>query len=335
MAQVHLAGPPATLGRLAQLAAELQLEHVAAPGVLRLPPDATATLAAMAPTVIAPLEAELVRVVDAAADSDLELVAAAGVAPTLGQLTGRERHRELLAALLEDRTGVHVGFQPVVALADDQTMGFEALLRVRLRSKDIPPAEVLAAAEESGRIVEVDAVARAVAAEEAAPDLGRRWLFLNISPASLPVPADQLGPFAAHLHELGLSPEQVVLEAPVGPLGVLRRQLAAVFRTASALGFKVGLDNVRSERDLDGVDVVPDVVKLDRSLVRGLPGSSASRALGGVVRECQHAAAMLVAQGIESADQLDAVRDLGVRFAQGWHLGRPGKIPAGASTYAS
>lgn len=335
MAQVHLAGPLATLERLARLAGELGLDHRSAPGALRLSPEATATLAAMAPTVLAPLEADLVRVVEAtSADDDLELVAAAGVAPTLGQLTGRERHRDLLAAL-DEGSAVHVGFQPVVSLADDRAMGFEALLRVRLRNKDIPPAEVLAAAEEAGRIVEVDAVARAVAAEEAAPLLGQRWLFLNISPASLPVPIDQLGPFALHLGALGISTEQVVLEAPVGPLGVLRRQLAAVFRTAVDLGCKVGLDNVRSERDLDGVDFVPDVVKLDRSLVRGLPGGSASRALGAVVRECQHAASMLVAQGIESGDQLDAVRDLGVRFAQGWHLGRPGRITSEATSFAS
>jgi len=335
MAQVHLAGPRATLERLARLADELGLEHVSAPGVLRLSPDATAALAARAPAVLAPLEADLVRVVDAPGTTgDLELVAAAGVAPTLGQLTGRERHRDLLAAL-DDRSAVHVGYQPVIALSDDQTMGFEALLRVRLRSKDIPPAEVLAAAEEAGRIVEVDAVARAAAVEEAAPLIGDRWLFLNVSPASLPVPADELEPFAALVDKLGLHAERVVLEAPVGPVGILRRQLAAVFRCASAIGFKVGLDNVRSERDLDGVDVVPDVVKLDRSLVRGLPGTSASRVLDAVLRECQHSPAIVVAQGIESAGQLDAVRDLGIRYAQGWHLGRPGRIPSEAAPGAS
>ena len=334
MEQVHLAGPPATVQRLAALAHELGLEHVGAPGVLRLPVDAAWTLAEHAVDVVAPLEAGLVRVVRSDDDTLLGVVAAAGVAPTLGQLAARGRHRALLAAL-HDRSGVHVGFQPIVELASAQAIGYEALLRVRVGGRDVPPAEVLAAAEDAGRLVEVDAVARSVATEEAAPHLGDRWLFLNVSPASLPVLIDQLGPFAVRLGELGLDPAQVVLEAPVGPAGVLRRQLAAVFSAASELGFEVGLDNVRSERDLDAAGYVPDVVKLDRSLVRGLPGTSATRALGAVVRECQHAASMLVAQGIESSDQLHAVRDLGVRFAQGWQLGRPGRIAAEVGVLAS
>ncbi|HYD08484.1 MAG TPA: EAL domain-containing protein [Acidimicrobiales bacterium] len=329
-----MAGPPATMQRLAALAGELGLRHKATSGALELEVEDAWKLAEHATDVVAPLEAGLVRVVRSATDDLLELVAALGVAPTLGQLTARCRHRELLAAL-HDRSGVHVGFQPIVELATGVQIGFEALLRVRLDGRDVPPAEVLAAAEDAGRIVEVDAVARTVAADEAASVLGDRWLFLNVSPASLPVPVDQLGPFADHLRSLGLDPNQVVLEAPVGPAGVLRRQLASVFAAAKELGFEVGLDNVRSERDLDAAGWVPDVVKLDRSLVRGLPGSGATRALGAVVRECQHAASMLVAQGIENPDQLAAVRDLGVRFAQGWQLGRPGRITSEASSLAS
>ncbi|HEX4906428.1 MAG TPA: EAL domain-containing protein, partial [Acidimicrobiales bacterium] len=76
---------------------------------------------------------------------------------------------------------------------------------------------------------------------------------------------------------------------------------------------------------------VPDYVKLDRSLVRALPSPAGTRSLGGVVRECQHSGATVVAQGIESDDHLAAVRDLGVHFAQGWALGRPASIPSESS----
>jgi EAL domain-containing protein (putative c-di-GMP-specific phosphodiesterase class I) len=95
---------------------------------------------------------------------------------------------------------------------------------------------------------------------------------------------------------------------------------------ARGAGFLIGLDNVRSDRDLDAVDVRTDVVKLDRSLVRGLPSPSGTRVIGNIVRDCHHASSNVVAQGIETQEQVAAVRDLGVRIAQGWALGRPGAI---------
>jgi EAL domain-containing protein (putative c-di-GMP-specific phosphodiesterase class I) len=142
------------------------------------------------------------------------------------------------------------------------------------------------------------------------------------------VPEEQLAPFAKEVIELGLDPANIVLEAPVGPAGTLRRQLESVFAAARDAGLSVGLDNVRSQRDLDAVDVVPDFVKLDRTMVRSVSSSSGARSIGAVVRDCTFSEATLVAQGIESADQLHAVRDLGVRYAQGWELGRPGAIPS-------
>jgi EAL domain-containing protein (putative c-di-GMP-specific phosphodiesterase class I) len=232
----------------------------------------------------------------------------------------------VLLESIHSRAGVHVGFQPVVDLSTTQTIGFEALLRVRVASHDVAPNDVLAAAEDAGRLVEVDAVARSVAVHDAAAALGDRMLFLNVLPASLPVPPEHLAPFRNEVVELGLDPARIVLESPVGPAGALRRQLEAVFTAARAAGFLVGLDNVRSDRDLDAINVRPDVVKLDRTLVRGLPSASAARTLGNILRDVTHASSLLIAQGIESEEQLHAVRDLGVNVAQGWHLGRPRPI---------
>ena len=329
MESLLLTGPLPAVGRLASLATELGIEHDVIAGVLRVPVDATPALFDRAAAVLAPLEAALVRVVRA----DLEgrdhaaLLATAGAAPSLGQVAGRRRHRKLLDAI-SSREGVTVGFQPVVDLATSEPMGFEALLRVRVGTRDVSPADVLAAAEEAGRLYEVDCVARSVAVHDAAPALGSRLLFLNVLPSSLPVPVEHLAPFRREVEELGIDPAHIVLEAPVGPAGALRRQLEAVFQAGRAAGFLVGLDNVRSERDLSSIGVRPDTVKLDRSMVRGLPSTSSARSFANVVRETTHAASMLIAQGVENAEQLRAVRDLGVGVAQGWHLGRPSSISA-------
>lgn len=312
---------------MATLATRIGLQHEIDSGVLRLALADGWRLVADAATVLAPLEARLVRAIKVDDDdaSAARLLAAAAMAPTIANLAARRRHGRLLEAV-RSRDAVAVGYQPVVELSSGRSMGFEALLRVRIGNRDVPPAEVLAAAEDAGWLVEIDGVARAAAVSGAAASIGDRLLFINVLPASLPVPADQLASFATEVRAAGLDPARVVLEMPVGPAGTMRQQVEAVFQATRRAGFLVGLDNVRSQRDLEALDVRPDVVKLDRSLARGLPSAGATRALGAVVKACRHESAKLVAQGIESSEQLTAVRELGIEVAQGWALGRPGPI---------
>jgi EAL domain-containing protein (putative c-di-GMP-specific phosphodiesterase class I) len=329
MESLHLTGPPPAIRRLVQLASGIGVTFEVEGGVLRVPFDESGALIDAAQTVLAPLEAGLVKAIrtDLSSGTSLSLLTVACASPSLANLAARRKHRRLLHAI-HAREGVTMGYQPVVELATGRIAGFEALLRVRVGTTDITPADVLSAAEDCGRLVEVDAVARSVAVQEAAPAIGHRMLFVNLLPASLPVPEEQLAPFVKEVDELGLDPQNIVLEAPVGPAGTLRRQLESVFGAARDAGFSIGLDNVRSQRDLDAIDVVPDFVKLDRTMVRSVASPSGTRAIGSVVRDAAYSEAVVVAQGIESADQLHAVRDLGVRYAQGWELGRPGAIPA-------
>jgi EAL domain-containing protein (putative c-di-GMP-specific phosphodiesterase class I) len=325
---LHLTGPLPAIRRLAELAARLRVQHEVTGGVLRVAFEDAGPLIDGAHTALAPLESGLVRAVrtDLSRDS-LSLLAVSASSPSIANLAARRKHRRLLQ-VIQSREGVTVGFQPVLQLATSTVVGYESLLRVRIGTMDVSPADVLAAAEDCGRLVEVDAAARSEALREAAPTIGSRLLMINLLPASLPVPDEQLAPFVAEVRTLGVEPSRLVLEAPVGPAGVLRRQLESVFRAARAAGFLLALDNVRSQRDLDAVDVVPDFVKLDRSMVRGLPSSAATRAVSQVVKECSYSGARIVAQGVESAEQVDIVRDLGIEMAQGWFLGRPGALPA-------
>lgn len=73
------------------------------------------------------------------------------------------------------------------------------------------------------------------------------------------------------------------------------------------------------------VDLQPDVVKIDRALVSGLHENRRQRVLfQHVVRMCKELGARVVAEGIETVDELKAVRDGGAEFGQGFLLARPG-----------
>jgi EAL domain-containing protein (putative c-di-GMP-specific phosphodiesterase class I) len=72
----------------------------------------------------------------------------------------------------------------------------------------------------------------------------------------------------------------------------------------------------------------PDVIKLDKSLVRNVHRDRPRRALAtALISFAAEIGATIVAEGIESAEELDALRDLGVTFGQGYHLARPHRPP--------
>ena len=71
----------------------------------------------------------------------------------------------------------------------------------------------------------------------------------------------------------------------------------------------------------------PDLIKLDLELIRDIHTDPAKRAL---VTFAADTSAILVAEGIETADELATLRALGVPYGQGYHLARPGPLPGSA-----
>ena len=77
----------------------------------------------------------------------------------------------------------------------------------------------------------------------------------------------------------------------------------------------------------------PDIIKLDNDLARDIDSDPARRALAGaLVTFADEIGAVVVAEGIETQGELEALRALTVPWGQGYHLGRPGPMPAGVTT---
>ena len=80
----------------------------------------------------------------------------------------------------------------------------------------------------------------------------------------------------------------------------------------------------------------PDIVKLDQGLTGGIDTDAAKRALAiSMVSFAHEIGAVLVAEGIETPEQLAVLRDLGVAWGQGYLFGRPGTISVASETRAS
>ena len=248
-------------------------------------------------------------------------------------LNGRARSRLMLEDSVRaavDNQDFTLVFQPQVAFADGRLRGFEALLRWRHPSVgDVPPGLFLPLLEEARLISRLASWIYRQGAEQR-----RRWcghfpdeLTLGISLSKLqfgmPNLVEELGQVIA---AAGLSPSQLEVEVAETSLAdnidAAQRQLQKL----RELGVRVALDDfgagdcsLRLLRDLP-----IDTLKLDRHLVALLPESEANVALVRCVIElCQQYNISVIAEGVETVQQADWLRQHGCQFVQGFLVARP------------
>lgn len=209
-------------------------------------------------------------------------------------------------------------FQPIVDVATGSTFGHELLLRTRAGT--FPgPCELLGAAEATGAVIELGRRIRRMAA--AALDLVDGEIFVNVHPLELSDPdlADPGAPLSRVAHRVVL---EVTERAAVGQGAEVRDQIEALRR----LGYRIAVDDLGAGyAGLSSVaNLEPEFVKIDMSIVRGVDSSPMKRRLiGALGPACREASIRVVAEGIETEAELQAVRELGCDLVQGFLLARP------------
>lgn len=234
---------------------------------------------------------------------------------------------ELRGAL--QREELRVVFQPLVALADGAPIGCEALLRWHHPERgELPPGQFLRIAEDDGLIVPIGAwvleeSCRQLAAWHAE---GRdMWVSVNVSARQLGQ-ADFVAVVERALRTTGVPPRSVCLE--VTETAVLRRPEVArrVLDALRRLGVRVALDDFGlGYSSLTHLKALPvDVVKVDRSFVTDLVRSTEDRAVvEAVLTLARRMGLTVVAEGVETADQDELLREMGCPVVQGYLYGRP------------
>lgn len=212
--------------------------------------------------------------------------------------------------------GVDVALQPIVNLDTGEIISVEALARFsdgRSPDKWFSEATSLGL----GTALELAAIEGAMARMSELPRSAS--LNINVSAATASTPA--FSKTLAHA-PAGRVVLEITEHVPVTDYPALARALAAL----RARGIRVAVDDAGAGfASMQHVlRLQPDVVKLDASLVRGMDSEPAQRALvSALVSFASAIGCSLVAEGIETAGELDAVRALGVTCAQGFHLGMP------------
>jgi len=243
------------------------------------------------------------------------------------ELSRRARVRRELRRVVDGGL-LSVVFQPIVDLHTGRATTFEALARFDTdppRTPDVWFAE----AGEVGLAAEME-LAAIRAALPVLPGLpGGAGLSLNVSPATA---------LSHALYRL-LKPVApfIVLEitehAPVDDYDALR----AALRPLRGAGMRLAVDDAgagfASLRHILRLD--PDLIKIDMTLVREISEDRASRALTHALASfAAEMGASVVAEGVETPEQVAVLRSLGVRYAQGYHLGRPARRASQAAAGA-
>jgi len=233
---------------------------------------------------------------------------------------------------LVDHGLLRTAFQPIVCTGTGRVVGVEALSRFPAEPAQ-GPDQWFRDADQVGRGVELELLALERAAATAGRLPAHLYVSLNVSPATL-TSTD----LPALLDGLGLAPDRVVLEV-TEHVGVDNYdQLQAVREQLRAVGVRLAVDDAgagyASFRHI--VRLRPDVIKLDRGIISGIDTEPAQQALAGALVAYAHeVGAVVVAEGIETADELATVSCLGVDAVQGYLLGRPTDEPGAWSRWQS
>ena len=237
--------------------------------------------------------------------------------------------KELDAAIAENQ--FQVDFQPVWDLDTGRIHGVEALVRWNHPERGLlPPGEFLPLAEQTGQITDIDLIVFETACRQLATwrRTNERWareMVVAVNVSALDFSRVDLAAVAADLVERhDVDPSRLVVELTETAVMDNTDAAKATLARLGALGFQVALDDFgtgySSLSQLQALDI--NVLKIDRSFVSGadLTTMTLAETIVGLGRSLR---LHLVAEGIETIEQLSDLKRFGCHFAQGFLLARP------------
>jgi EAL domain-containing protein (putative c-di-GMP-specific phosphodiesterase class I) len=239
----------------------------------------------------------------------------------------------LLAAIERDEFTLH--FQPKIDLSSGRIIGAEALLRwTNAELGAVPPAQFIALAEETGLMLPIG---RWVLQQACAQHMSWRNqglppipLSINLSPRQF-ADAELVRDLESALCASGMPPQALELEVTESVVISNPDKALATLQAVKRLGVRMAIDvfgtGYSSLAQLKRFPV--DALKIDRSFIRGLPGDTYDAAITeAIIVMCRTLRLTVVAEGVETLEQREFLRQRGCTQMQGFQFSKP--LPAAA-----
>lgn len=240
-------------------------------------------------------------------------------------LRGRQQlHSALHKAV--DAQQFTLAYQPQIDLATGTVVGAEALARWHhVELGVVSPLNFIAAAEETGLIVDLGRWALLEACREAAGWPISQRIAVNLSPVQFEL-SDVVSEVANALAQSGLQADRLDLEITESVFLGGGAETIQTLEAIRAMGVRIALDDFGTGySSLSYLGRLPvDKIKIDQSFVRRLPADAEAVAIAQAIMSLSRALnKLVVAEGIETPEQRDLLRDLGCQIGQGYLFGRP------------
>jgi EAL domain-containing protein (putative c-di-GMP-specific phosphodiesterase class I) len=235
------------------------------------------------------------------------------------------RGGELLQAAI-GRQDIVAVFQPVFDLATGEMLGVEALSRGPRGSEFESGETLFSLAERTELLMPLERICRMRSIEAAGAANTGRQIFMNLSPAAASDP-EFLGPqFREQLAAAGLEPHRIVLEITERTYSVYEDLFRAVLSKFRSQNFRIAVDDVGTGySNLSSLaEIEPDYLKFDTVFVHGIDRRRVKQdLLEALLSFARKMNTKVIAEGIETREELRVLQSLGVPYGQGFLLARP------------
>jgi len=229
-----------------------------------------------------------------------------------------------------DQLALH--YQPVVSLESGRIVGFEALVRWQHPQQGLlHPSAFLPHAERTGFVEDIDrwvrqqAIAQLATWQRRFPSSPSLWMGVNLSSSSL-LKLDLLTTTEKFIADSGVQPRDVIIEIKESALINSAEDTLELLTRMHSIGVRLALEDYGSS--FSAMSYVHqyafDCLKIERSFTTDLPRALGSAWLiSGISEVTKSMNALCVAEGIESMEQVDALRESGVTLGQGFLFSPP------------
>jgi diguanylate cyclase (GGDEF)-like protein/PAS domain S-box-containing protein len=255
-----------------------------------------------------------------------------------GAMDEAARERRSLATDLwqaVEKKQFHLHYQVQKSVSTGKTTGYEVLLRWEHPVRgNVPPTDFISLAEECGAILPIGEWVLREACKVAASWEQPHKIAVNLSPVQLGH-QDMATLVRQVLVETGLNPRRLEIEITESSIITDKERALHTLRQIKALGVSIAIDDFGTGySSLETLRAFPfDKIKLDRSFMSEVETSPQAKAIiRAILALGQSLDVPVLAEGVETADQLDILQKEGCDEAQGYLLGRPQPVTSLADT---
>lgn len=219
-------------------------------------------------------------------------------------------------------------YQPIVCLEDCTVIGYEALSRGPKGTILEMPDNLFEAAEEYNKLWEIEYLCRKKALEKAAAENISKLLFINVDPKIIHNDKFRQGFTKEYINLFNLNPENIIFEITEKTCIDDYEVFKNIIENYKMQGYKIALDD--TGEGYSGLRMLaetsPKYIKIDKELIKNIHEKKINRSLvTGLVEFAKLENMHIIAEGIETYQELKTVISLGVKYGQGYFFQKPEK----------